>query len=149
MTIYNHIIMSNCIEMRVLWRSRCGRHSLSSKAIVPLATLRQKLLVWAINFRTCWETKNCNELQSIARLVDFNCVLMQLIAPCIRAFSITLAFTAVGCVLCNPHAWLSLVVVRDISKLDCTGQKVNRLCNRWAYINVFGLIWKRKNPAIP
>ena len=39
----------------------------------------------AINFRTCWETKNRNELQSIARLVDFNCVLMQLIAPCNRA----------------------------------------------------------------
>ena len=71
--------------MRVLWRSRFVTHSLGSKAILPLATLREKLLVWAINFRTCWETKNCNELQSIARLVDFNCVLMQLIAPCNRA----------------------------------------------------------------
>ena len=74
--------------MRVLWRSRCVTHSLCSKAIVPLAMLREKLLVWAINFRTCWETKNCNELQSIARLVNFNCVLMQLIAPCNRALRV-------------------------------------------------------------
>ena len=50
---------------------------------------RERLLVWAINIRTCWETKNCNELQSIARLVDFNCVVMQLIAPCNRSFSLT------------------------------------------------------------
>ena len=78
--------MSNCIEMRILRRSRCGTHSLGSKAIVPLAMLRERLLVWAINFRTCRETKNCNELQSIARLVNFNCVLMQLIAPFNRAF---------------------------------------------------------------
>ena len=34
----------------------------------------------------------------------------------------------------------SLALLGDISKLDCTGQKVNRLRNRWAYINVFGLI---------
>ena len=43
----------------------------------------------------------------------------------------------------------SLDLLGDISKLDCTGQKVNRLRNRWAYIVVLGLIWKRKNPAIP
>ena len=43
----------------------------------------------------------------------------------------------------------SLALLGDISKLDCTGQKVNRLRNRWAYIVVFGLIWKRKNPVIP
>ena len=29
---------------------------------------------------------------------------------------------------------LSLAVLSDISKLDCTGQKVDNLCNRWAYI---------------
>ena len=34
----------------------------------------------------------------------------------------------------------SLALLSDISKLDCTGQKVNRLRNRWAYIVVFGLI---------
>ena len=28
----------------------------------------------------------------------------------------------------------SLALLGDISKLDCTGQKVNRLRNRWAYI---------------
>ena len=44
-----------------------------------------RLHALAINFRTCWETKNCSKLQSIARFVDFNCVLMQLIAPCNRA----------------------------------------------------------------
>ena len=46
-----------------------------------------RLHALAINFRTCWETKNCSKLQSIARFVDFNCVLMQLIAPCNRALS--------------------------------------------------------------
>ena len=43
----------------------------------------------------------------------------------------------------------SLALLGDISELVCTEQKVNRLRNRWAYIVVFGLIWKRKNPAIP
>ena len=43
----------------------------------------------------------------------------------------------------------SLALLGDISELDCTEQKVNRLRNRWAYIVVFGLIWKRKIPAIP
>ena len=63
-------------------------------------------------------------------------------------FSTTRDLTRLGYDLCTLHAWLSLAVVRDISKLDWTGQKVNRLRNRWAYINVFGFIWKRKNPAI-
>ena len=36
---------------------------------------------------------------------------------------------------------LSIAVLSDISKLDCTGQKVDNLRNRWAYIAVFGLIF--------
>ena len=36
----------------------------------------------------------------------------------------------------------------DISKLDCTGQKVDNLRNRWAYIAVFELILKWKSQAI-
>ena len=37
---------------------------------------------------------------------------------------------------------LSLASLRDISKLDCTGQKVDNLRNYWDYIAVFGLILK-------
>ena len=43
---------------------------------------------------------------------------------------------------------VSLAVLSDISKLDCTGQKVDNLRNCWAYINVFGLILKWKSHAI-
>ena len=43
---------------------------------------------------------------------------------------------------------LSLASLSDISKLDCTGQKVDNLRNYWAYIAVFGLILKWKSHAI-
>ena len=43
---------------------------------------------------------------------------------------------------------LSSSSLSDISKLDCTGQKVDNLCNYWAYIAVFGLILKWKSHAI-
>ena len=36
----------------------------------------------------------------------------------------------------------------DISKLDCTGLKIDPFRNRWAYIAVFGLILKWKSHAI-
>ena len=48
-------------------------------------------------------------------------------------------------------AVVSLAVLSDISKLDCTGQKVDNLRNPWAYIDVFGafgLILKWKSHAI-
>ena len=38
--------------------------------------------------------------------------------------------------------------VYRLAKLDCTGQKVDNLRNRWAYIAVFGLILKWKSHAI-
>ena len=78
--------MSNCIEMRVQAGSK---HIFSAQRLSCLWQRRGRLFVWAINLWTCWETKNCSELQSIARLVNFNCVLMQLIAPCNRAYSFT------------------------------------------------------------
>ena len=40
----------------------------------------------------------------------------------------------VGCVLCTPPSSVQLALRSDISKLDCTGQKVDNLRNRWAYI---------------
>ena len=43
---------------------------------------------------------------------------------------------------------LSLASLSDISKLHCTGQKVDNLRNHWAYIAVFGLILKWKRHAI-
>ena len=43
---------------------------------------------------------------------------------------------------------VSLAVLSNISKLDCTEQKVNNLPNRWAYIDVFGLILKWNSHAI-
>ena len=43
---------------------------------------------------------------------------------------------------------VSLAVLSDISKLDCTGQKVYNLRNLRAYIDVFGLILKWKSHAI-
>ena len=43
---------------------------------------------------------------------------------------------------------LSLTSLSDISKCDCTGQKVDNLRNYWAYIAVFGLILKWKSHAI-
>ena len=60
-------------------------------------------------------------------------------------------FMSRACAICAPLSWseLGAALLGDISELDCTGQKVNRLRNCWAYINVFGLIWKRKIPAIP
>ena len=41
-----------------------------------------------------------------------------------------------------------LALRSDISKLDCTGLKINPFRNRWAYIAVFGLILKWKSHAI-
>ena len=43
---------------------------------------------------------------------------------------------------------LSLASLSDISKLDCTGQKVDNLRNYWAYLAMFGLILKWKSHAI-
>ena len=83
--------MSNCIEMRVQAGSQ---HIFSAQRLSCVWQRRGKLHLWAINLWTCWETKNCSELQSIARLVNFNCVLMQLIAPCNRA----LRFSPGGCI---------------------------------------------------
>ena len=76
----------------------------------------------------------------------------QLIASCNRAFtlsrSITPAFTEVGCVLCSPPQSAELALHSDISKLDCTGLKIDPFRNRWAYIAVLGLILKWKSHAI-
>ena len=66
----------------------------------------------------------------------------------INWFSITPALMEVGCVLCTPPPSTRLALRSDISKLDCTGQKVNNLRNRWAYIAVYGLILKWKSHAI-
>ena len=63
-------------------------------------------------------------------------------------FSITPALTGEGCVLRSSPPSTRLAVVRDISKLDCTEQKVDNLRNRWVYIAVFGLILKWKSHAI-
>ena len=75
--------MSNCLEMRVQAGSR---DIFSAQRLSCFWQRRERLHIWAINLWTWWETKNCSELQSIARLFNFNCVLMQLIAPCNRAF---------------------------------------------------------------
>ena len=50
--------------------------------------------------------------------------------------------------LCAPPPSGQLASLSDISKLDCTGQKVDNLRNRWAYIAVFGLIFKWKSHEI-
>ena len=50
--------------------------------------------------------------------------------------------------LCAPPPSTRLALRSDISKLDCTGQKVDNLRNLWAYIAVFGLILKWKSQAI-
>ena len=63
-------------------------------------------------------------------------------------FSITPAFTGVGCVLCSPPQSAELALRSDISKLDCTGLKIDLFRYRWAYIAVFGLILKWKSQAI-
>ena len=62
--------------------------------------------------------------------------------------SVTPAFTGVGCVLCSPLQSAELALRSDISKLDCTGLKIDPFRNRWAYIAVFGLILKWKSDAI-
>ena len=48
----------------------------------------------------------------------------------------------------TPPPSTQLALRSDISKLDCAGQKVDNLRNRWAYIAVFGLILKWKSHAI-
>ena len=58
------------------------------------------------------------------------------------------SFDGEGCVLCTPPPSTRLALHSDISKPDCTGQKVDNLRNRWAYIVVFGLILKLKSHAI-
>ena len=63
-------------------------------------------------------------------------------------FSTTRDFTGVGCVLCTPPPSAQLALRSDISKLDCTGLKIDPFCIRWAYIAVFGLILKWKSHAI-
>ena len=50
--------------------------------------------------------------------------------------------------LCSPPQSAKLSLRSDISKLDCTGLKIDPFHNRWAYIAVFGLILKWKSPAI-
>ena len=57
----------------------------------------------------------------------------------IHHLSITPAFMGVGCVLCSPPQSAELPLRSDISKLDCTGLKVDPFRNRWPYIAVFGL----------
>ena len=52
------------------------------------------------------------------------------------------------CKICTPLPAAELALRSDISKLDSTGQKVDDLCNRWAYIAVFLLILKWKSHAI-
>ena len=54
--------------------------------------------------------------------------------------SITPAFTGVGYVLCSPPQSAELALRSDISKLDCTGLKIDPFRNCWACIAVFGLI---------
>ena len=63
-------------------------------------------------------------------------------------FSNTRNFMREGAVLCAPSPSTQLALCSDISKLDCTVQKVDNLHNRWAYIAVFGLISKWKSQAI-
>ena len=53
-----------------------------------------------------------------------------------------------GCGLCTPPPAAELTLRSDISKLECTGQKVDNLRNYWAYVAVFGLILKWKSHAI-
>ena len=62
--------------------------------------------------------------------------------------SITPAFTEAGFVPCSPPQSAELALCSDISKLDCTGLKIDPFCNRWAYIAVFVLILKWKSHAI-
>ena len=45
-----------------------------------------------------------------------------------------------SCEMCTPLPSPQLALRSGSSKLDCMGQKVNRLRNRWAYIVVFVLI---------
>ena len=52
------------------------------------------------------------------------------------------------CVLCSPPQSADLALRSDISKLYCTGLKIDPFRNRWAYIAVFGLILKWKSHAI-
>ena len=51
-------------------------------------------------------------------------------------------------VLLRPPPSSQLALRSDISKLDCTGQKVDNLRNHWAYIAVFGLISKQSGRAM-
>ena len=57
------------------------------------------------------------------------------------------SFLGGGCVLCSPLQSAELALRSDISKLDCTGLKIDPFRNRRAYIAVFGLILKWKSHA--
>ena len=56
--------------------------------------------------------------------------------------SITPAFTGVGCVLCSPPQAAELALLCDISKLDCTGLKIDPFRNRWTQGCGVG-VWSR------
>ena len=50
--------------------------------------------------------------------------------------------------LCTPPPASQLALLSNNSKVDSTGQKIDNLRNRWAYIAVFLLILKWKSHAI-
>ena len=81
--------INNCMDMRVQAGSdgAVAAHIFLGQRLSCNWQRWERLHALVINFTTCWETKNCSKLQSIARFVDFNCVLMQLIAPCNKALS--------------------------------------------------------------
>ena len=57
-------------------------------------------------------------------------------------------FMGTVCEICTPLPAAELALRINISKLDCTEQKVDNLRNHWAYLAVFGLILKWKRHAI-
>ena len=59
--------------------------------------------------------------------------------------------TFLTCNMQRKRVWellAQLALRSDISKLNCTGLKIDPFRNRWAYIAVFGLILKWKSQAI-
>ena len=47
----------------------------------------------------------------------------------------------VGCDLRTPPPSAQLALGSDISKLDCTGLKIDPFRNRWAYQTQLGCVW--------
>ena len=92
--------------------------------------------------------KWCNVLFFLTMLANdipttfLTCNMQKNVCGSTQHLSITPAFTGVGCVLCSPPQSAELALRSDISKLDCTGLKIDPFRNRWAYIAVFGLILK-------